>query len=162
MNKELLSIQLGYTHYVLKKNTEGLTHEQSLQLPRPGGNCLNWVIGHILAARNDFLEALGEERVWTEEQAEPYKRGGKPMTDGSEAHEFESLLGDLDTTQERLMNGLQRFDPERLASPAPFSPVNNENETMGSLFAGLTFHESYHAGQTGVLRRVMGLEGVLG
>jgi len=161
MNTELLSIQLGYTHYVLKKNTDGVSHEQSLHRPQPGGNCLNWVVGHIVASRNGFLEALGEEPVWAEEQAKPYRRGGKPMTDGSEAHELESLLKDLDASQERLMNGLKRLDPERLDDPAPFSPVNNENETLGSLFAGLTFHESYHAGQTGLLRRVMGLEGAI-
>ena len=161
MNTELLSIQLGYSHYVLKQNAEGLSQEQSLYQPQPGGNCLNWVVGHIVAARNGLLQVLGEEPIWTDEQAKPYRRGGEPMTDGSEAHELESLLKDLDASQERVMNGLKRFDPERLGEQAPFSPVGNENETLGSLLVGLTFHESYHAGQTGILRRVMGLEGTI-
>jgi len=162
MNTELIAIQLGYTSYVLKKNTDGLSHEQSLTLPQPGGNCMNWVVGHIVSARNGFLQVLGEEPIWTEEASKPYLRGGEPMTDGSNAHEFSSMLADLDTSQERILNGLKRFDPDRLGEKAPFSPVNNEDETLGSLLAGLAFHESYHAGQTGVLRRVLGLEGVIG
>lgn len=162
MNTELIAIQLGYTNYVLKKNTEGLSHEQSISMPRPGGNCMNWVVGHILSSRNGFLKILGEEPIWTEDQSKPYRRGGEPMTDGSNAREFSSMLADLDTSQERILNGLKRLDPERLNEKAPFSPVNNEDETVGSLLAGLAFHESYHAGQTGVLRRVIGMEGALG
>lgn len=160
MNTELIAVQLGYTNYVLKKNTEGLSHEQSMNQPEPGGNCMNWVVGHILSARNGFLSILGEEPMWTEEQARPYQRGGEWNPDG--AIDLPQILTDLDTSQERILNGLKRFDPERLAEKAPFSPVNNEDETLGSLLAGLAFHESYHAGQTGVLRRVIGMEGALG
>ena len=156
-----LMTQLGYTHYVLQKNTNELTHEDSLSQPQPGGNCLNWVMGHIMASRNGLLELLGEEPIWTKEQTDRYQRGGKPVTDGSDAVSFDQMKKDLDASQERIMNGLKRFDPERLGEPAPWSPVGNENETYGSLLAGILFHEAYHAGQTGVLRRVMGKEGAI-
>lgn len=33
---------------ILRLNVAGLTHEESLIQPRPGGNCLNWVMGHLL------------------------------------------------------------------------------------------------------------------
>ena len=34
-------------------------------------------------------------------------------------------------------------------------------EAVGSLLAGLLFHEAYHVGQTGVLRRLIGMDGAL-
>lgn len=161
MNTELLTTQLSYTHYVVKKNTDELTHEESLSQPQPGGNCVNWVVGHIIASRNGLLELLGEEPVWPKEQAERYRRGGKPITDGSDAVSFDRMKKDLDRSQERIMSALEHFDPERLAEPAPWSPFGNENETYGSLLAGLAFHEAYHAGQTGVLRRLAGKDGAI-
>ncbi|MBU1676531.1 DinB family protein, partial [bacterium] len=50
---------------------------------------------------------------------------------------------------------------DRLDEPAPFSPGNDETETVGSLLAGLAFHESYHCGQLGLLRRLLGKDGVI-
>ena len=51
---------------------------------------------------------------------------------------------------------------EALAAEAPFSPTDNPDETIGSLLAGLSFHEAYHAGQIGLLRRIVGKQGALG
>lgn len=45
--------------YIIKVQTQGLTHADSLlQLPFRG-NCLNWVVGHIAANRNTMLYFLG-------------------------------------------------------------------------------------------------------
>ncbi len=51
MSGEMLALQFGFNGYVLEVNTAGVTHEQSLWLPSPGGNCLNWIAGHILVTR---------------------------------------------------------------------------------------------------------------
>src|SRR4051794_4037563 len=46
---------------IIKAQTAGLTHDESLlQLPFRG-NCMNWVIGHILEGRNTILDLLGAE-----------------------------------------------------------------------------------------------------
>ena len=123
---------------------------------------MNWVVGHIIATRNDLLELLGEEPIWTKEQTQRYGHGAKPVTDGSDAFSFDQMKKDLEASQERIMDGLKRFDPKRVGEPAPWSPGGNKNETYGSLLATLLFHEAYHTGQTGVLRRVMGKEGAIG
>ncbi len=39
--------------------------------------------------------------------------------------------------------------------------MNDEKETIGSLMAGMAFHEAYHCGQLGVLRRMAGAEGII-
>jgi len=161
MSTQMLGIQFGYNHYVLKANMAELSQEDSLTYPEPGGNCMNWVVGHILATRNSVLKTLGEEPIWGQEEAERYGRGSVPIKDRNEAVPFERMQSDLDLSQKRIVSGLETFDPSRLSEPAPFSPVNREGETVGSLLAGLVFHEAYHAGQTGVLRRIAGKASVL-
>ncbi len=47
---------------IIKMQTENLTHEDSLiQLPFRS-NCLNWVVGHVLANRCNILALLGAGR----------------------------------------------------------------------------------------------------
>ncbi|HEX2621431.1 MAG TPA: hypothetical protein VHL11_14835, partial [Phototrophicaceae bacterium] len=63
------------TYGVLKRQVDGLTHEDSLlQLPFRG-NCLNWILGHLITSRNDILELLGEPRFWDEATSAFYDRG---------------------------------------------------------------------------------------
>jgi hypothetical protein len=159
---DALIAQLGLTHFVIKANTEGVTHEDSLVKPEPGGNCPNWVLGHIVASRNELLELLGMEPIWDGSAREPYRRGGPGLADPARARPFEQILADLDRTQELLPQGLSRVTAERLAEKAPFSPTRNPQETVGSLITSFVFHEAYHAGQTGLLRRIAGREGALG
>jgi uncharacterized damage-inducible protein DinB len=161
MTTELLTLQLGFTHYVIKKNIEGLSHEQTLVQPQPGGNCLNWVLGHILASRNGLLKVLGQEPIWSSEKADRYRRGSDPITRPSDAVPLDEMVRDLDASQERILQAMKRFPAEALGKPAPFSPTGNDQETVGSLLAGLAFHEAYHGGQTGVLRRLAGKAGSL-
>lgn len=49
---------------------------------------------------------------------------------------------------------------ERAAQKAPFSPSGNPDETVGSLMGVLVFHETYHVGQVGMMRRLAGLDRV--
>ena len=161
-NLDLLVAQLGFTHFVIKANTSGLRHRDSLVQPAPGGNCLNWVLGHMLVARNEFMEFLGLEPLWDTQEREPYKRAGPPLADPDEAMAFDRLLADLDATQQALTEALGQLPGERLAEKAPSSPTNDPNETVGSLIAGFVFHDAYHAGQTGLLRRIAGREGAIG
>lgn len=155
MNADGVSLQFRYTHFVLKKNLEGTTHEESLHRPEPGGNCLNWVLGHILLNRNDAHRLLGLEPVWTEVENSPYNRGTAGLEPaGPGVRTLDSMITDLDRSQEQIQAALAATTDERLAA-------TEGDRTVGELLYGLTFHESYHAGQTGILRRLSGKEGSL-
>lgn len=153
MDPQSLARTFALNHQVIKRNTEGMTHEDSLRHPEPGGNCLNWVVGHIVAARNSILELLGEDGVWTEEEAAPYARGTKPIA-AADARPLASILRDLDRSQERLSSRLQGVSAADLARAAG-------DGTVGEKLAFLQFHETYHAGQTGLLRRLSGKTGAI-
>ena len=60
MDAELITGIFEINYNVIKQQVDGLTHEDSLlQLPFRG-NCLNWVLGHILVSRNRALTLIGD------------------------------------------------------------------------------------------------------
>jgi hypothetical protein len=61
--------------WVIRAQTEGLTHEQSTQQPPFRGDCMNWVLGHIAENRDKVLLALEQEEVMGEEVATLYQWG---------------------------------------------------------------------------------------
>ncbi len=161
MSADLLGILYHYNHLVLRVNTEGLTHEDSLRQPTPNGNCLNWVLGHIVANRNTILRTLGQEPIWARETAKPYERGSAPLTEESDTLRLEKILDNLNGSQKRIMDALKSIDPDRLTGPPPPGVTKDQDDTVASLLAVLAFHEAYHAGQTGLIRRLLGKEGAI-
>ncbi len=137
----------------LKLNTEGVTHEESVRPPSAGGNSLNWVLGHIVANRNGILDLVDEPPVWSADVAAPYERGSSPLDPGA-AQPLDRILSDLDQAQERLVRRLGNLAPADLAA-------ERGKSTLGAQLAFLQFHEAYHAGQVGLLRRLLGKPGAI-
>lgn len=146
---------------VVNVNTYGLTHEDSLVEPRPGGNRLNWVLGHLLSVYDGFLPLLGQEPAIGAEALKHYARGSAPLEDPARAIDFARLLTAWNTASERIDAGLARVDPDTLDQPVANSPSGNADETVRSLITTIMFHQAYHAGQTAVLRRIAGREGAI-
>ena len=160
MHAKTIAYQFGLTSYVLEKNVAGVSHQESLINPDPGGSCLNWVVGHLTLSRNRALRLFGQEPMYDNEEFAAYAGEDVPLT-RENAISFEELKRRFKALQEPLVNCLDRLSPADMDKPAPFSPTGNPKETMGTLLASLAFHEAYHAGQTGLLRRVIGREGVI-
>ena len=151
---DALKMLFGYNYAVLKKNLEGLTHEESLLQPEGGGNCLNWVLGHIVATRNQALELLHQEPIWRVEETDVYRRGSLPIRDGSQAQPLDKISADLERSQDRLVVGLTKVTAQEMNAPVG-------DQSVGEKLFVLQFHEAYHAGQTGLLRRMAGHEGAI-
>lgn len=145
---------------VLEANTNGVSHQESLAGPA-AGNCCNWVVGHIVASRNHVLRLVGEEPVVDEATLAAYQRGSEPLRDGSRAREFDQLLRDFARSQERLDAALSSASNEQLAAPVPEGVPKFGDGTVGTALAMLHFHEAYHIGQTGLLRRLAGKPGAI-
>ena len=156
---EMLMMQLEVTNGIFQVNTEGVAHEESLHQPTESGNCLNWIAGHLVTAYNSVLPSLGAEPVWDEGRMAAYKRGSDPLTATEEAMEFAEIVEAFSVAHERVMRGLGNLAPDRLSEPAPYSPGNNPEETLGSLLHLIAFHQAYHVGQLGLGRRLLGMAG---
>ena len=61
ITKDEYSNMIVMEHGILLKQIEDLTHADSLIQPQPGGNCMNWVIGHLVENLVEILKALGGE-----------------------------------------------------------------------------------------------------
>jgi DinB superfamily len=153
--------QAGMTQAVVRMNLEGITHAESLVQPQPDGNCLNWVLGHLVCIYGRALPLVGQEPVTLGGALDRYDRGTPPMVDPAEAIDLSELVAAWDTVTAAWDAGLAGFPADTLDQPAPFSPSGNPNETVRSLISTVAFHQAYHAGQLGVLRRVAGKEGAI-
>lgn len=149
------------TDVVVHANLKGVTQEESLVRPDPAGNCLNWVVGHLVCIYNNSLPLFGQGHVVDPGTLARYDRGSPPLVDPAEAMDVGELLGIWDQIVPRVDAGLAALTPEVMQQPAPFSPSGDANETVGSLVATILFHQAYHSGQTGVLRRVSAHEGAI-
>lgn len=146
-------------HAVVGRCADGISEDEGLIHPEPEGNCLNWVLGHLLCVYDNVLPALGQEKVG---EFKRYGRGGTPLKSAAGAMALRELLSAWDEAEKRVEAGLAELTPERLDEPAPFSPSSNPKETMRSLLTTVFFHQAYHAGQAGMLRRMAGKPGAIG
>ena len=148
------------THSVFKLTVDGLTQEDSLIQPKPAGNCLNWVVGHLLCVYDQMLPLLGQASVMQPGALKRYERGSAPIKSASEAMELSYLLTGIEEAVARMDAGLQGLSEETMDSPAPFSPTGRP-ETVRSLVSLILFHQAYHTGQAGMLRRLAGKNGAI-
>lgn len=141
-----------FNQYVLNKNLDGLTHADSLVQATPGGSSIHWILGHLLATRNATLRLLGEGPLWSEAEAAPFARGSRPPAPEQVPVPFERLLSELRRSDDLVRAALARVRDEALATPLG----DGREGTVGGQLVGLHYHEGYHAGQIGLLRRIAG------
>jgi len=156
---QIIIRQLEIAQAVVLRNLNGVTQEESVIRPASGANDANWVVGHMIAVRNRVMPAAGEAPVWDEARIAPYVTTSTGDVTGRLP--FDELRAALMASHERLTAAIARLDEASLAKKAPFSPGNNPEETVQSLLTSLVVHESYHAGQIGMLRREMGKAGAI-
>ena len=105
---DALNMLFGINYSVLMRNLAGVTHEESLIQPAGGGNCLNWVLGHIVATRDNAVQLLNQPPVWNKEVTEVYQRGSEPLRDGANAQPLEKLVADLERSKSGWWRVLQQ------------------------------------------------------
>jgi hypothetical protein len=150
---ETLIQSFALTHRIIKLQTDGLSHEDSVLQPPFRANCLNWVLGHIIVGRDTALELLDQAPIWSREEAARYVSGSEPITSRERALPLDRLLGDLDRSQQQIESALQGISPGRLAASVQ---SRGTERPLGQALAGLHWHETYHTGQLELLRQLAG------
>lgn len=153
---ETFRSQLQFTAGVIRKNVGDVTHAESLRSFQPAGNGLNWVLGHLVAIRSQLLVPLGGQPVWSDAECAPYDRHAAPFTEASKAKPLAEIWRAFDLTQERLLEVAGRLTAADLSATLRPDAAESPAKTRGELLAVLGFHDAYHAGQTGVIRRLLG------
>lgn len=154
ITKEQLAEAYAVNLRLIQLQTDGLSHTDSLTQTPYNINSLNWVLGHISVNRDNVLRLLGEQNLLTEAETNRYKRESEPVKqDGEDVIPLERLLDILTQGEEKITEGLSEISEGDLAQEMK---IGKRSVTLGSRLHGLYFHDTYHTGQTDLLRQVVG------
>jgi uncharacterized damage-inducible protein DinB len=153
----LLAHQLRVLHAVAARNLEGMSAEDSLVQPPGGGNCANWILGHLVNVQNDLASILGVAPVW--ETPELERAGPEPITTAEDSVPWNALVDRFAASEDRYAEALDAFTDEQLAEVIPTDAFGDT--PRGILLATVLFHQAYHAGQLATARRLVGRAGAI-
>lgn len=143
MTNETLIYLFRVTFSTFNRNLGGITHEESLQSPHSGSS-VNWIAGHLLLTRGQILQRLDETPELPMEELKMYERYSAGIAENPMP--LEQIITLFAKTQDHLLTTLHAKE----LSPEVFKQT-----------AFLQFHEAYHCGQLGIMRRVLGKSGAI-
>lgn len=126
---------------------DALTQEDALKRPSPYTNHINWLLGHILHCRYMLASMIGvqEENPFGTVYWDPITQKQYPSLD--------RILAEFPLISEKLLSKLAAFtDGELDARPAPDKP------SLTEIISFFSYHEAYHIGQIGYVRKYIGME----
>lgn len=156
--KEAIRQQFGLVYQTIARNTEGLSHEDSVRQPSPGGNCANWILGHVISVHNNALQMLGEAPVMDGDELAGVLEN--PITSADAALDWNEMRQKFLASEDRCLAAIGALESDRLDEGGYPHPFGGE-VTLGEILALLAFHQAYHAGQFGLSRRLAGREGAI-
>ncbi|HSF81327.1 MAG TPA: hypothetical protein VLA49_08840 [Anaerolineales bacterium] len=139
---------------LIKLQSEGVSHAESLLQAPYNINCLNWVVGHIAVNRDNVLELLGQERLLSAAETDRYRSESQPIRPGDQdVLQLERLLEILERGLELIAASLVALSREELTREIQVGQIKMN---VGERLFGFYFHDTYHTGQTDLLRQVAG------
>ena len=121
-----------------------------------GGNTAHWILGHIATSRRILLRKLGEEIAEDDWESEFSMDSSPKGTDGYPSPA--TLLKTLAASDEQLVQRLEQMS-DADADEEWGSKFPDGSATIGGGAHFLFFHECYHVGQLGLMRRIVGKPG---
>ena len=151
--------------YIFEAN-DGLIRQTLSDLPaealwkQPGGqgNSIMWIVGHITQTRAGMLSLLGERAStgW----GELFRRGAQRQ-DSSVYPEPRAIKAAGVEMSKRLHAKLATITETELAAPITTVKLPNVNTVLDAL-AFFAFHEAYHVGQLGYVKKALGYTAIAG
>jgi len=141
---------------VIGRQVEGLSHTDSLLQPEFRGNCLNYVLGHIVVHREKVMEILGVTPIMDPTSRALYDYGSDPITEDVDGVlELDSLMDLLSQMSELIISAVRDLSPEALERDVK---LGDSSATLGQRLEFFGWHEAYHVGQTEYLRQLAGTD----
>ena len=139
--------------WILQRQSEGLSNDESFLQPSMRGNCLNWIVGHLAVHRDYVLDLLGQQKLLDDRATARYKRDSAPITGPDpEALPLSALLAALAQGQEQIASALPALSADDLAREVTFGRAMPLGEALFFLY----FHDTYRTGQAEPLRQLAG------
>ena len=151
--------------YIFAAN-DGLIRQTLSDLPadalwkQPGGqgNSIMWIVGHITQTRAGMLSLLGERAStgW----GELFRRGAQRQ-DPSAYPDPQAIKAAGVELSKQLHAKLAAITEPELAAPVTTVKLPNVNTVVDAL-AFFAFHEAYHVGQLGYVKKALGYISIAG
>lgn len=140
-------------HHILHQQVKDINQEESLVQPPFRGNCLNWVVGHILGVYGECLEVMGMPGTQNEAEVKTYGYGSEPLTGCAKAGDLLEMLHRLDEGLERITLQLANMSAAELEREVTI--WLGSVSLIEALYV-MQWHASYHTGQLELLRQLAG------
>jgi uncharacterized damage-inducible protein DinB len=136
----------------MSRAVDGLTSEELWHRPTGHNNPILWLLGHVVQNRAGVVRSFGEpfDTGW----GELFLRGSQ-LQEAARYPSVEEIRRVLDEVNRRLYERLESIDDLQLAQPAAGTPVP-QVKTVADRLAFFAFHDSYHVGQMGFVRKGLG------
>jgi uncharacterized damage-inducible protein DinB len=148
--------QLDATTKLFIRSLNGIRQDQALVRPGPSSNPMLWVAGHLVQARTQLLRAFGPPRQL------PWENLFATGSMIGEATLYPSI-GEVEavwsSASAELVRRLEGAPPNRYDESAPDWLVSRDG-TLGGAINYAVYHEAYHVGQLGYIRKWLGYEPV--
>lgn len=136
----------------VQRNADGVDDAAALLSPWDGGSHFNWLVGHLIQSRCHLLRVMGHDAPWSAERSARYS-AGTAAAGPDDAEPFAELLAALEATDAPLAEALAALTPADLERTPPDGRV-----AVRVSLDFLVWHDSYHAGQSAIYRRLAGLD----
>jgi len=140
--------------YMLDLNSAGLTDELAARRPGEGVATAAWVLGHLVHTRRRILKLLGAPLP--EDPA--FEAFGRHSEGAPGSLPYSALVEAFKATDAPFKAALQAVaDWDR----PTMNPATKTEQPLEQVMAFLFSHESYHLGQLGLIRKLLGLKGAI-
>jgi hypothetical protein len=138
--------------HLFARALDGLNDDEVWMRPGDVSNPMIWVAGHLVYSRSGLARLLGGERVepWNERFAR-----GVAMGDRAEYPGLAEVVRAWDAITGVLFEHLAQAGDRQLSAPSPMDFPVADKSVRGAV-GFLTYHEAYHVGQMGYLRKWLG------
>ncbi|MCA9216629.1 MAG: DinB family protein [Planctomycetales bacterium] len=150
----------SYTHTLL----DDLSDEAWLEIPAGGVSNIAWQVGHLAMAQYalTMIRIRGKEptdsEFITSKFFKRYKKTSSPSADASANEPLDEIRKTFAAVHQQALKELPLCTDETLSETLP-APTAVTETKLGSIFF-CSKHEMLHAGQIGMIRRMLGKDPV--
>jgi hypothetical protein len=160
MSLQLALQQIEFARAYLLATLEGVDEADWFAMPAGSPTHLAWQLGHVAMAEYGLclFRVRGRQEADTQLMSSSFRklfsRGSAPQADAAKYPPLGEIRATLDRVHAQVRLESPGFTPEVLAEPSEM-PYAVEATKLGGLFF-CSHHEMLHAGQIGLLRRLLG------
>lgn len=151
-----LAARFRFNESLLNMMVNKFEPEDWAAAPEGGGNNPIWILGHVTTSRRFLLRKLGVDAP--EEHWERLFGMGSQLTDPGNYPSPTTLTCNFTEAGAALTKSMETLTVEEADAPMG-TTFPDGSDTIGKGAHFLYFHEVYHLGQIGILRRMRGKPG---